>query len=221
MSLLSLEHSPLAYCLDFGLYALLCLAAGTVLWVGSPPGSGLALLLWMLAGMGLWDAAGIPVASVCAARHCAVFALACRAPSAPACLGCFSCGGDAVAVCAASCLAGLVAAGYMGGFGADAGLDAELPGLWPAAPRHPPPDAALDWQDRLDAPAPHVPRPAPCGVPKPGAQSRRQPLPLWREQQLLGYGFLAPTRWHGLFVANDKIFRPCDMCIIRSEVFTA
>ena len=54
MSLLSLEHSPLAYCLDFGLYAVLCLAAGTVLWVGSPPGSGLTLLLWVLAGMGLW-----------------------------------------------------------------------------------------------------------------------------------------------------------------------
>jgi cyclopropane-fatty-acyl-phospholipid synthase len=55
MSLLSLEHSPMAYRLDFVVYALLCLAAAATLLGASPHGSGLVLSLWVAAGLVLWS----------------------------------------------------------------------------------------------------------------------------------------------------------------------
>jgi cyclopropane-fatty-acyl-phospholipid synthase len=55
MSLLSLEHSPAGYRLDFALYALLCLATAATLLSASPEGEGLTLLLWVLSGIALWS----------------------------------------------------------------------------------------------------------------------------------------------------------------------
>jgi cyclopropane-fatty-acyl-phospholipid synthase len=54
-SLLSLEHSPAAYRLDFVVYALLCLAAAALLLGASPNGSGLVLSLWVSGGVALWS----------------------------------------------------------------------------------------------------------------------------------------------------------------------
>ena len=54
MSLMSLEHSPVAYRLDFALYALLCVGTAATLLAGSPGGSGGILLAWVLGGVALW-----------------------------------------------------------------------------------------------------------------------------------------------------------------------
>lgn len=55
MSLFSLEHSPVAYRLDFALYALLCMGTAAALLIGSPDGEGALLLLWVLVGVALWS----------------------------------------------------------------------------------------------------------------------------------------------------------------------
>jgi cyclopropane-fatty-acyl-phospholipid synthase len=55
MSLLSLEHSPAAYRLDFMLYTLLCLATAATLLAASPVGTGWVLLLWVAGGSVLWS----------------------------------------------------------------------------------------------------------------------------------------------------------------------
>jgi cyclopropane-fatty-acyl-phospholipid synthase len=55
MSLLSLEHSPTAYRMDFALYALLCLALAATLLTASPQGNGSTLSLWVLGGVALWS----------------------------------------------------------------------------------------------------------------------------------------------------------------------
>jgi sterol desaturase/sphingolipid hydroxylase (fatty acid hydroxylase superfamily) len=54
MSLLSLEHSPTAYRLDFALYGVLCSTIAATLVFAGPAGSGLALLLWVVGGVALW-----------------------------------------------------------------------------------------------------------------------------------------------------------------------
>ena len=55
MPLLTLEHSPAAYLLDFALYTLLCLGAAATLLVFSPNGAGYTLLFWVLAGLFFWS----------------------------------------------------------------------------------------------------------------------------------------------------------------------
>lgn len=55
MSLLSLDHSPWAYRLDFVLYALVCSAIAGTLLISYPRGSGIALLAWVAGGGALWS----------------------------------------------------------------------------------------------------------------------------------------------------------------------
>jgi cyclopropane-fatty-acyl-phospholipid synthase len=55
MSLLSMEHSPAAYRLDFALYTFLCAANATALVASRPGGSTLELLLWVIGGGVLWS----------------------------------------------------------------------------------------------------------------------------------------------------------------------
>jgi cyclopropane-fatty-acyl-phospholipid synthase len=55
MALLSLEHSPAAYRLDFALYGLLCAATAAALLFASPAGTGWMLLTWVGGGVLLWS----------------------------------------------------------------------------------------------------------------------------------------------------------------------
>jgi cyclopropane-fatty-acyl-phospholipid synthase len=55
MPLLTLEHSPAAYRLDFALYALLSLAMASALLLASPPGSGALLATWAVGGVLAWS----------------------------------------------------------------------------------------------------------------------------------------------------------------------
>ena len=55
MSLLSLEHGPIAYRLDFALYGVLCASIAATLLLASPAGSGWNLLPWMTGGIALWS----------------------------------------------------------------------------------------------------------------------------------------------------------------------
>ncbi len=55
MSLLSMEHSSVAYRLDFALYTLLCAANATALMSFHPAGSAWELLLWVVGGGVLWS----------------------------------------------------------------------------------------------------------------------------------------------------------------------
>lgn len=55
MSLFSLEHSSIAYRVDFALYALLCLVTAAALLSAGPAGYGIALLLWVMGGIAVWS----------------------------------------------------------------------------------------------------------------------------------------------------------------------
>ena len=57
MSWITLEHSPVAYRLDFALYGLASAAMATVLLLASPDGRGGSLALWALGGLASWSLA--------------------------------------------------------------------------------------------------------------------------------------------------------------------
>jgi cyclopropane-fatty-acyl-phospholipid synthase len=57
MPLMTLEHSPTAYRLDFALYGLTALGMATALLVASPVGGGAALAAWALGGLLAWSPA--------------------------------------------------------------------------------------------------------------------------------------------------------------------
>lgn len=57
MPLLTLEHSPTAYRVDFALYGLISLGLAATLFVASPAGSSLPLAAWALGGLLAWSPA--------------------------------------------------------------------------------------------------------------------------------------------------------------------